>query len=319
MNLYYSTFITGFDAAIAEWLAADLPRAKIVRVLDGAILFEAAADPTGIKYFNNSFLVLGKIDGKMQPEKMAELAAARVGKIKTQSKTFKLITMRENQPASLGGKIASRLVDAIEKSTGAKFESRSTDGEFWILTRTEGVALFMMRLTKNDYRPARGEIRPELAHILCRLSSPTPGDVVADPFCGSGAIVLDRSRIADYRGIFAGDISEDAIAALKKKAAKIKQSKFNKSVFIKQRDFFNNGFDNAFFDCIITDPPWGDFSEIASDFYERFFAEAARVLKPDGRMVLLCPRRVDFGAFRAEKSFGILVNGKKAAAYLLRK
>ena len=314
---YYASFITGFDRLIAGWLADDIG-AKIISVLDGAILFEAASIGD-IKYLNNIFLVLGKIDKQISPDIAAEFFANNIGKIKAHFKTFKLVTMHENQPVSLIGKSAARLINVLEKSSGAKFESRSTDGEFWILTRSEGVTLLLMRITKNNYKPARGEIRPELASIMCRLSVPKSNDIMCDPFCGSGAIALERSRIADYKGIFASDISKENIDALKNKVRKIKQAKFNKSVFIKQRDFFDNGFDNAFFDCIITDPPWGEFSAIAPDFYDCFFAEAARILKADGRMILLCPRRDNFGKFRAAAQYDILVNGKKAGAYLLKR
>jgi len=320
MDLYYSSFITGFDKIIPTWMAADLPGAKILRVMDGAVLFSAELGGRSekLEYLNNTFLVLDQFDGNAANINVQQ-------RIEAPFKTFKLVTMRENQPSKLDGKIAARLIDRLEAATGAKFESRPTDGraspsgEFWIMTRSDGPALFMMRVTKHSYSPARGEIRPELAHILCRLSEPASNDVMLDPFCGSGAIILERSRIKDYRGVFASDISSDAIAVLKSKTRKIKQAKFNKSVFIKQRDFFANDFNAAFFDCIITDPPWGEFAPIAPDFYDKFLFAAARILKSGGRMVLLCPRRSAFGAFRVVRSFDILANGKKAGVYLLAK
>jgi tRNA G10 N-methylase Trm11 len=184
---------------------------------------------------------------------------------------------------------------------------------------------FMLRITKNKKKLDKGELRPELTNLLCRLSVPGENDVFLDPFCGSGAIPLERSRIADFKGIFASDRDENLIKELKNKIKKMKTSKIQKSFFIKNLDFFNNTFDDNFFDTIVTDPPWGIYEKIDENFYPNFLKNSYRILKPGGKLILLSARKEYFAKesiadnFVLETSFDILVSGKKAGVYLLIK
>ena len=78
-------------------------------------------------------------------------------------------------------------------------------------------------------------------------------------------------------------------------------------------------------DAIITDPPWGYYEEIEDIqvFYRGMFASFRRVLKPRGQVVLLSARKREAEAAAQEMGFPLrqrydtLVNGKKAAVYLL--
>jgi tRNA G10 N-methylase Trm11 len=79
---------------------------------------------------------------------------------------------------------------------------------------------------------------------------------------------------------------------------------------------------------IVTDPPWGEYQPLpvpSLDFYRKMLGESKRVLKPDGRMVVLIgrDREKNFedasisANFLVKEKLSILVAGKKATVFLL--
>ncbi|MDR1072035.1 MAG: hypothetical protein LBL21_05335, partial [Rickettsiales bacterium] len=113
----------------------------------------------------------------------------------------------------------------------------------------------------------------------------------------------------------------DLAAALRMKVRAIKNSKIQKSFFVKTGDFFQNQFDDNFADAIATDPPWGSYQKIGGDFYANTMNEFARILKPGGRLVVLTAREMILPPHekltRAEK-FDVLIHGKKATVHIYR-
>jgi tRNA G10 N-methylase Trm11 len=78
-------------------------------------------------------------------------------------------------------------------------------------------------------------------------------------------------------------------------------------------------------DAIVCDPPWGEFEalEDPAGFYGRFCAEARRVLRRDGRLVMLsaCKREAESAlrlGFALERRLDVLISGKKAAVFAAR-
>jgi tRNA G10 N-methylase Trm11 len=184
----------------------------------------------------------------------------------------------------------------------------------------------MLRISHNKKKLEKGELRPELANILCRLSEPNDDDVCLDPFCGSGAILLERSRIVDYGGLFNCDIDEENVLNLKNIIKKLDNKKLNKSFFVKHIDFFKNNFDDEFFDKIITDPPWGYYEKIDNiqEFYDDMLREFKRILKPKGIIVLLTANKEELekaaikNKLNIVNKYDILVSGKKAGVYKIK-
>ena len=76
---------------------------------------------------------------------------------------------------------------------------------------------------------------------------------------------------------------------------------------------------------IISDPPWGFYEDIGdiNDFYTKMFKSFSRILKDDGRMIILSARKEELeqtagrAGFKIKNSLHTLVNGKKAALYYL--
>ena len=331
---YLSTFISGCEQEVVNFLCQDVLDATIIKIMDGAVLYTTNADVATIqnlRYFNNSFVVLKTfrdisgsdcmIVNNMITELVNKFSGIKLPKYNINK--FKLFTSVKNKLISHSGKLASQLIDKIQALTKKQYDTLRADTEFWLIYRSEQIGFFMLRITENKKKLTRGELRPEIANILCRLSNPKNEDVFCDPFCGSGSIPLERSKICGYRGIFALDDDADVISALKEKTKKIKSSKFKKSFFIKKQDFFHNSFDDNFLDVVVSDPPWGYFQKIDDDFYDLLFAELARILKPGGRLVLLTALKDkiqnNFPKFELQKRYDILLSGQKAGIFVLKK
>ena len=191
------------------------------------------------------------------------------------------------------------------------------------VARKDGHGFFGLRLTRHrDYKKTlhAGELRPELANLLCFLSEPKPDDVFLDPFAGYGAIPIERATAYPCRRIYAGDNDPDLMQVIKLKA-----NRFGKRFVVGQWDATNlSEFKDASVDKIVTDPPWGIYSksEGLENLYLGLLKEQIRVLKPCGILVLLTANKELMGLcllqvpeLRIKKSYDILVSGKKATVY----
>lgn len=340
MYTYYSSFITGTQTIIKR----NLHDCIIQKLMDGGVLYTTNKIPEEIekiKFFNNTFLVIQTFEsiiGDTPIEEMINSTDLNDNKIflnyiksKKFAKTFHIFSLIENQLISVDKKVLGRFENKLEKLTRLRVEfgKKVANLEFWFLYRTEKIGFFMLRITKNKKKLEKGELRPELTNILCLACEPKEDDVFLDPFCGSGAIPLERSRIANFKGIFASDKDEEITRNLKEEIKNINNKKLNKSFFVKKIDFLNNNFDDGYFSKIVTDPPWGFFETIdnLNKFYNDTIGEMQRVIKKDGIIVILSANKEEMlnslenfkNNLKLVEKFDILVSGKKAAIYKIKK
>ena len=125
------------------------------------------------------------------------------------AKTFRIITSDENEFVSVDKKLLAKIESKIIRLKGIKLEVdlHRPQIEFWFLRRSENIGFFMLRLTKNiiNKKLPAGELRPELAYILCYLSEPDKSDIFLDPFAGYGSIPIERVKNFSYNLVFASD------------------------------------------------------------------------------------------------------------------
>lgn len=144
-----------------------------------------------------------------------------------------------------------------------------------------------IKLTNADFRfrgnthiYAKGCIWPTVASALVRISKPSKTDVFYDPFCGSGTIVNAREKYPSKR-ILASDIDEEKVT--------ISQKNCDGTAKIFKCNALNAMSKSNSIDVMVTNPPWN--KQIRIDnierFYIGFFAEAKRILKNDGQIILL--------------------------------
>jgi len=107
--------------------------------------------------------------------------------------SFRVVFSKENELISVNKERLARIENKIARLNDLTIDRANPDFEFWFLERSEGTKLTGARITKHpDYKTVldKGQLRPELAELLCIVSDPQKNDVVLDPFAGSGAIGL---------------------------------------------------------------------------------------------------------------------------------
>jgi predicted RNA methylase len=357
-NRYYGSFAPGLQNFIAEILGEGLPGLKIVRLLDGAVIFETAASYDRLNFFcfNNIFQVIDMRDCRRAADRESWIGGALsrgrgspvIGENSRKIRSFRVIFSRENVPTPLSGKLRNQAENRIARESGLRVNRSLPDTEFWFLFRREGgegrdgpgeaphaggtgpgLGLFMKRLTRHpsfDKSLHKGELPPPIAWTLCRLSNPKAGERVADPFCGYGAIPQARLRHFPPGEFFASDIDSRALTLSREKFG----GKPPPHCHFDRIDAgqLNRIIPPASLDAIITDPPWGFHEKLPcppEEFYTPFLAVFAGLLKDGGAGVFLCGRGEEFRAagektgFTLTRNIPILLSGKKAEIFVLRK
>ena len=121
-----------------------------------------------------------------------------------------------------------------------------------------------------------------MARALVLLSEPRPDDVVLDPMCGAGTILRERTDAGGARMVLGGDVDAGAVAAARVNAGRKPSLARWDATRLPLRD--------RCVDVVITNPPYGRQHEALAGIdrlYARAMREAARVLRPDGRCVVL--------------------------------
>jgi predicted RNA methylase len=344
MTTYLSTFIAGLGPPVRQVLKERAPSSAIELELDGLIVYrtEQGADVIrALPFFNNSFIVLRQLPGlgagrgkEVLDEMLAsmlrgdDLSRCIPGRLRG---TFRIVTSWSNVLTSVRRDLLEQVERKISASERLRPHRGRPDHELWLSYRTEGYGFFLLRLTSHtSYEKvlAKGELRPELSYILCWLSEPREGELVLDPFCGSGAIPLMRASQFPRSLILASDLDEGQVERLK---LKVKQSDLRRRVVVRRGDARDlSRYDEGSIHKIITDPPWGIFKEVGAEpeaFYREALSELCRVLAPGGIMVILFARTEFFlhlvetlsAPLELLASHDILVSGRKATVYKLRK
>ena len=338
--MYYGTFAPGLQGVIEGILRERLRDVKIRKLLDGAAVFETAGDWGALCCFNNLFEAAHILERPKPAEALEShiryLCSRRdpgpvIRGSGAASRSFRIVCSFENQPARVGERVRAEAERYIARHAGLKVNRSGADAEFWFLYRREGFSICMRRLTRRGssektLRP--GELPPPLAYALCWLSGPSAEDAAADPFCGSGAIALQRVKGFPFRRFYASDIDRRAAACTREK---LDGAGLGDRCRVQQGDLFDifPFIPEGSLDRIITDPPWGMYAQTPvplGEFYCKMLGVFARLLKSDGLAVVLTAAKEELsgavlqsGAFRVDEAVPILVSGKKAMVFRLAK
>ena len=340
MNYYYSTFVPGLLEPVKDSLLRALKHGHVRLELDGLIAYETIAEVTDIGslgFVTNTFRILKSFprDPRRTMADMASQVLAdrsvsfrSVPRKDKASQTFRVITSVANRLVPLDERLMKQLEQKISSQTGLRPNRSKPDHEFWLLQRSEGFGFFALRISHHksyDKMLQKGELRPELANVLCRLSRPSHGELFLDPFCGSGAIPLQRARFP-LGLIFASDSNQQKIDSLKQRIRKLGLQK--KIIARCENALDLRRYQDGSIHKIVTDPPWGHFESTQiplDEFYDRMLAEFCRLLTAEGLLVVLTAQNavletsVQKNALKLDtlKKFNILLSGKKAAIYVL--
>ncbi len=163
--------------------------------------------------------------------------------------------------------------------------------EFWATLLEDELFLTIRlsddRMRQRDYKVAHfpGSLRPSAAAAMAMLSQPTDDDVVLDPLCGAGTILIERAHLGRYRMLLGGDSSPEAVAAARENVGPR-----YKPIELREWDAVSLPLGDNSVTRIITNLPWGrkwGSHPENRQLYPRLMQEFRRVLAPGGLMVLM--------------------------------
>ena len=323
MAEFISSFITGFQDVVAQDLPKRIPGIKILNLFDGLIHYKFDGDSRQLEkiiYFNNTFFVLKTMKGKgLNFNSLVGSVCSSKGYFLVNKGTFRVRFQQENQFAKVDKNLSRRVEEYVTRNSRLTLDRLSPTNEIWFSIRREGFAFCGELISKREFTEKnlnKGELRPEIAYLMCCFAHIQSDDVVLEPFCGYGSIPVQLAKRFPCKKIYVSDIDEE----------KVKRLELGPQVEICCADVFELSHiqDNSI-DSIITDPPWGLWENIPDieDFYNRMFVSFKRVLKPNGKMTILTARTVEFenavkkAGLTIQDSLHTLVNGKKASLYVI--
>jgi tRNA (guanine6-N2)-methyltransferase len=309
-QLFYVMTMPGLETLAFSEIRAKQPDAEQVKFAGGIALFRSSVSPAALLELRTTedvFFTLVHIAGlqhsrdalrvlhsaTLHSDLEAALIAWRRARHGRQPKTWRVVSQ-------MNGSYDFRRVDAGKAVTSAlrrliprdmQLVDDDADLEFW-LWLSGGLALVGVRLSdatmrhrhyKREHLPA--SLRPTVAAAMGWLSRPTPQDIVLDPFCGAGTLLIERALLTGYNELLGGDIREEAVAMTRRNA---RFASIN--AHIRVWDARSLPLDQASVTRIVTNLPFG--KQIGSheqnkSLYAATLREFGRVLSADGILVAL--------------------------------
>lgn len=222
MAEFVSSFITGFQDVVSADLPKRLPGVKILNCYDGLIHYKYDGDSRELEkiiYFNNTFFVLKTMKGKGLnfPSLEGALCSGK-NYFLVNKGSFRVRFQQENQFAKVDKNLTRRVEEYVVRNSRLTLDRLSPTNEIWFSIRREGFAFCGELISKREFTEKnlnKGELRPEIAYLMCCFAK-LPNDVVVlEPFCGYGAIPVQLKKHFACKKIYASDIDEEKVKALR--------------------------------------------------------------------------------------------------------
>lgn len=335
MTTYFSTFIPGANAIIERLLVSHFSDITIDYSLDGLIVYTTSASQGDIKQLrgiSNSFILVKQFNNaqkntieKLLKQVLGEpkILKAITHTISPKQFTFRIVTSEDNHNVSANQALISQMEERLSQRSHLKPNRRNPQNEIWFITRSEGYSFIGIKLTKNINIQAalsKGEISPDLAHLLCFLSEPSKEDIVLDPFAGTGAITIERTNNKANQ-IIAVEKDPELLQVLTEKITRL-----NKNIRIEKGDPANlKEIPSQSVGKIITSLASIQSTNIPVP-YNKILSEFIRIINPSGIVIILTTHNDELSEslhslkdrMSIIEQFSILVSGKKASIYKLR-
>lgn len=224
--------------------------------------------------------------------------------------------------------LSSRWVVAKEKILSSVIVQKNkllTDGAEFVFLMDKEKSYFGQTISCQQFedyswrdfgRPVRkieeGMLPPKLAKIMINLAQAPENGIILDPFCGSGTIIQE-AILMGYQNVIGTDIAEEAIKSSRENIEwllenykiqnpNVKQiTKSKIQIFQHDVRSLSQKIPPNSIDAIVTEPylgplkitnyklPITNLLKELSDLYLATFAEFKRILKKDGRIVMIFP------------------------------
>ncbi len=300
----------GLETLAFSEVRATVEDAELVKFARGVVLFRTTAVPEKLlelRTVEDVFFMLEHITGLGHgPDALrvlhsaslrADIATAllfwrrvRTGK---RAKTWRVVSQMVGTHGYRRVDAGQSVKDALRRvfPTTMRLVDDEADVEVWLwLNGSEAVlgvrlsdATMRHRAYKREHLPA--SLRPTVAAAMCWLSQPTPDDIVLDPLCGAGTILIERALLAPYETLIGGDKRREAVTVAEHnvKAARV-------AVELHAWDARSLPLDAASVTRVITNLPFGKQIGTHAEnqaLYKALLKAFTRVLTPDGLLVTL--------------------------------
>lgn len=307
---FYVMTMPGLETLAFSEIRAHIPDADLIKFTRGIAIFQARVSPRELLKLRTTedvFATVAHITGLGHAEGVLRVLHSAVSRADIASTIAQWRAAHKERPprswrviSQMQGTYDFRRVDAGKAVSDAlrKQLPRSmhlvdddADLEFWLsLGGSEAFvglrlsdATMRHRTYKREHIPA--SLRPTVAAAMGWLSQPTPDDIVLDPLCGAGTLIIERARLAPLQKAIGGDRREEVVGIARRNAQAA-------SVAAEWHtwDARSLPLNDASVTRVITNLPFG--KQIGSrqeneTLYAALAREFGRVLSPNGIMVAL--------------------------------
>jgi len=325
MAEFVSTFITGFSDVVKTDLEKNFSGIKILNLYDGLVHYKYDGDSRQlekINYFNNTFFLLKSMKGRgLNFPSLVGAVTSSKNYFLVNKGSFRIRFIQENQFAKVDKNLTRRAEEYVLRNSKLSLDRLSPSNEVWFCIRREAFAFCGELIFKREFTEKnlnKGELRPEIAYLICAFAGIKENSCLADPFAGYASIPLCLKKHYSCKSIFASDLEPQKTEIIKKRMGTGENIRVSTDNALELKSL-----EDKSLDAIITDPPWGIWEKIDNIelFYQKMFSSFKRVLKEEGSMTILTAKGQELEAAakkegaQLQKSLHTLVNGKKASLY----
>jgi tRNA (guanine6-N2)-methyltransferase len=348
-QLYYAMTMPGAETLAYSEIHTRVPEAELVKFARGVVLFRvqsAARELLKLRTVEDVYLTLAHITGlgrqgrdALRVLHSATIHADVATALDTWSRfrhsrppaTWRVVSQKEGTHEFRRMDAGQAVTDALKRTLPRHMRHVNDDAdiEFWLwLHGSEalvGVRLSDAGMRHRHYKRAHlpASLRPTVAAAMSWLASPTDQDIVLDPLCGAGTLIIERALMAPWQRALGGDIQPSAVEHARRNANAA-------SIIADWRvwDARSLPLDAASVTRVLTNLPFGKqigTHEANVQLYAALAHEFQRVLSLDGSLVTLTSEDQlwdmtlrDHG-WKVTKKVVIVILGQPASIFVARK
>ena len=347
-QLFYIMTVPGLETLAFSEIRAKVPDADLVKFARGITLFRTTANPVDLlelRVSEDVFVALAHIKGlgsgrdalrvlhsaTLNSDVYSALAAWRRTHNGYPPKSWRVVSQKVGTHDFRRIDAGQAVADALQKALprGMRHLKDDTDIEIWLwLSGSEAVigvrlsdASMRHRRYKQEHLPA--SLRPTVAAAMGWLAQPIAQDIVLDPLCGAGTVLIERALLAPYQQLLGGDIRPEAVEMAQHNA---------RSAHVRAAwqawDARSLPLEQGSVSRIISNLPFG--KQIGShaqniSLYAQLATEFRRVLTPDGLLVTLTSEdrlwesTLREHGWRINKKVVLVVLGQPASIFVVKR
>ncbi len=303
---YYLSLLGGLEDVVAGELAQRVPEAEVVGRRPGRLFVEYGGGPkplTDLRSIENVFAYVAQFDGLSCRRDGLQEVENHLGEVDLGPATqlrqqlhgpvagpvFRVTGTRSGEHEYKSQEIAAAAGSAIQAAYGWDVDLKNFNFEVNVEVEDDhclvGLRLTPEALHKRS-RVVHGiaSLNPTAAYAMCVLSGPEADEVVLDPMCGTGTILIERAALGPARLIGSDAFGE----AMREVCMNLNAT--GVTAHLVQADARRLPFASAGIDKVLCNLPWGrrvlSYRTIRR-LYKRFVPELERVMRPGGKAVLL--------------------------------